>query len=81
MNREANRLAHEIAYNAARELIDSHTTSESSDGATWRNLDGDWEGTPLGLFLKDELRYLTLRDALQWHRAKPNLVRIVEARS
>jgi hypothetical protein len=42
------------------------------------DVDTDVDGVPLGIALKNEIRYLTLRGALLWHPDKPNLVRIVE---
>jgi hypothetical protein len=55
------------------------TLSVESDGIEWRDIDTDnLDGIQLGSALKDELRYLNLRQAIVWHETKPNLFRIVE---
>jgi len=75
---EVNTLAHQIAFQAAKTIIEGNTVKARSDGEEWRDIDTEMQGEPLGLFLKPEIRYLTLRGALVWCRLKPNLVRIVD---
>ena len=75
---EVNKLAHQIALESACTIIECHTLHVKDIGEDWFDLNDTELGVPLGIFLKDELRYLTLRDALRWHPSKPNLVRIVE---
>jgi hypothetical protein len=71
-------LAHKIALEAAKERLVCETVSRKLDGVTWRDVDTQLDGVPLGIALKSELRYLTLRGALVWNPLKPSLVRIVE---
>ena len=75
---EITKLANDIALDAATEVLESHTVTIESDGQKWHDVDTEIFGLPLGLALKREIRYLTLRGALVWHPNLPNLVRIVE---
>ena len=75
---EITKLAHDLALEAASEVLDSCTLTVESDGEKWLDINTDVCGVPLGIELKDELRYLTLRKALKWHPEQPNLVRVVE---
>ena len=75
---EITKLANDIALDAATEVLDSHTLTVELDGQKWHDIDTEIFGLPLGLALKKELRYLTLREALVWHPTQPNLVRVIE---
>jgi hypothetical protein len=75
---EINKLAHSIALEAAAAVLDSNTVTVEANGEKWHDVNTSIEGVPLGIQLKDELRYLTLRGALVWHSTLPNLVRVVE---
>jgi hypothetical protein len=75
---EMTNLAHSLALTAAAALLDCETLSVELGGQRWMDVDTDVDGVPLGIALKNEIRYLTLRGALLWHPDKPNLVRIVE---
>ena len=75
---EINKLAHSIALEASANVLECHTVTIDSDGDKWQDVNTTIEGVPLGIQLKDELRYLTLRGALVWHPKLPNLVRVVE---
>ena len=75
---EVTKLANDIALQAAAAALDSSTNSVELDGREWHDIDIELCGQPLGIALKKELRYLTLRKALVWHLEKPNLVRVVE---
>jgi len=72
---EVDRLAHEIAEEAARELIDSNSFVEMRDGVEWRDLT-DKEFDCL-VELELELKYLELRGILRRHPTKPQLVRVL----
>ena len=75
---EINKLAHDLALQAASGAIDALSLDVTLDGKVWKDIAGDWNGQPIGSVLKTELRYLTLRGALAWHPEKPNLLRIKE---
>jgi hypothetical protein len=75
---EVNKLANALALEAAKEVLVSSTLTVESDGIEWRDIDTEDLDGPLGSALKDELRYLKLREAIVWHATKPNLFRIVE---
>jgi hypothetical protein len=77
---EMTNLAHELALNQAMGTLECETLSVDMDGQEWMDVDTDVDGVPLGIALKKEIRYLTLRGALCWHPQKPNLVRIVEVK-
>jgi hypothetical protein len=51
-----------------------------ADSDMWLDIDGEISpgGQPLGVALKKELRYLTLRKALVWHPERPSLFQIIE---
>ena len=76
---EINKLANEIAQETAKEVLIGHTLIVESDGIPYQDINTAFDGVPLGIQLKKELRYLTLRKALDWHPTQPNLVRIVKA--
>lgn len=75
---EISKLAHDLALEAAASTLDGHTLTVEVDGEKWMDINTDEDGVPLGIYLKDEIRYLTLRKALKWHPELPNLVRVVE---
>lgn len=77
---ELTKLAHELALRAATEILITETVLARSAGYEWLDVDTEIDGVPLGIALKKEIRYLTLRGALCWHPLKPNLVRIVEVK-
>jgi hypothetical protein len=59
-------------------VLEASTKVVEIDGVEWRDIDSEDDGFPLGIQLKDELRYLSLREAIVWHGTQPNLFRIVE---
>jgi hypothetical protein len=76
---EINKLANEIALETAKEVLKGHTLVVEIDGVRYQDIDTDYDGVPLGIQLKRELRYLKLRNGLIWHPTQPNLVAIVKA--
>ena len=66
------------AFRKAIDALRSHATHEFDEQEEWLNIDVSVSDKPLGLVLKKELRYLTLKKVLRWHPRKPNLVQIVE---
>jgi hypothetical protein len=75
---EINKLAHALALEAAIEILTSGTLPVEVDGIEWRDLDTTTDGVPLGAALRDEIRYLNLREAICWNSLRPNLFRFVE---
>jgi hypothetical protein len=76
--KELNRLAHELALRTSESALDSHSVAVEIDGVKWRDINTEFDGTPTGILLKKELRYLHLRGALAWHPLNPSLVRVLE---
>jgi hypothetical protein len=78
MTAEANKLAHALALRAAIQVLKDSTLGVEFNEEHWCDIDTEEDGIALGVLLKDELRYLKLRNAIQWHPVKPNLFRILE---
>jgi hypothetical protein len=78
---ELNKLGHALALNAAISALKTNTMSIEFDGTTWQDIDGTLDGVALGIFFKDELRYLKLRNAIIWNSVRPNLFHIVEVKA
>ena len=78
MNAETNKLANALALKAAIGVLESHTQPVLIDEVEWRDINSKFDGIALGVWLKDYLRYLKLRDAIRWNPLQPNLFRIVE---
>jgi hypothetical protein len=75
---EVNKLAHALALEAAITILRSETLTVKIDGVKWQDLDITVDGVPLGSALRDEIRYLNLREAICFNPLKPNLFRFVE---
>ena len=69
-------LANMIALEASLMALRSYSKCKYVDGVEWRDINVEVLGVPLGSYLKKELRYLKLCDALIWSSLEPNLVRV-----
>jgi len=78
---EVNKLAHALALEWAITTLRSETLAVEIDGVKWQDLNITVDGVPLGSALRDEIRYLNLREVICWHPVKPNLFRFVEVQS
>lgn len=78
-NTELDWLAHLLAEEHARSLIDCHSVSEDADGREWIDVTQTaLSGVPLAEMCEQEFRYLELRNKFERHPQRPNLVRILE---
>ncbi len=73
-----NTLANWIAFEASVMALRSYSMCKYVDGVEWRDINVEVQGVPLGSYLKKELRYLSLCDALIWCVGHPSLVRVVD---
>jgi len=76
---EENDLAHGIAEESARELIESASFYEEIDGVKYIDTNQKaLENETVADAFEDELHYLDLREMLKRHPQRPNLICILE---
>jgi hypothetical protein len=79
---EENDLAHGIAEEAARGLIESISVEEEIDGREWIDINHvALDVETVAEACEDDIRYLELRGLLEHHPTRPNLIRLVEEQS